>query len=114
MRSARLYLEDMVASAQAVGRYIDGMSREAFLEDERTQDAVLMKLVIIGEAAARVPEEFRGTYPEVPWRQIAAFRNFAVHAYFALSWSQVWETATRSAPELRLQIQRILETLPPD
>ena len=98
----------MVSGAEAVARYIAGQSREAFLEDERTQDAVLMKLVIIGEAASRIPEDFRLAHANVPWRQIAAFRNLAVHAYFALSWSQVWETASRSVPELRIQILEIL------
>lgn len=55
MRSYLLYLEDILKSAAKVQRYTDGMSFEDFLADERTLDAVVRNLEIIGEAALNVP-----------------------------------------------------------
>ena len=70
---------------------------------------MLQKLTVIGEAAARLPAELYGRYPEIPWRDIAAFRNIAVHAYFAVEWSIVWVAATEEARLLRHQIGEILQ-----
>ena len=69
MRSYRLYLEDILKSATKVQRYTDGMSFEDFLADERTLDAVVRNLEIIGEAAKNVPEEMRRSSPEIEWRR---------------------------------------------
>ena len=69
---------------------------------------MLQKLTVIGEAAARLTVEFYARYPEVPWRDIVAFRNIAVHAYFAVEWSIVWVAATEEAQLLRRQVGEIL------
>ena len=64
--------------------------------------------MIIGEAASRLPKEFRDSHPEIEWEDIIGFRNIAVHAYFAVEWSIVWVAATQEAPELRRKISGIL------
>jgi len=64
----------------------------------------MYQLVIIGEAAARLSKEFRERHPEIEWIDIIGFRNFAVHAYFAVGWSVVWVTAIRDVPALAEQI----------
>ena len=71
---------------------------------------MLHKLTIIGEAAARVSEDLRGCHPEVGWPDIVGFRNIAVHAYFVVDWSIVWETATQDVPRLRQQVIEILKS----
>lgn len=57
------------------------------------RSAVAQKLAVIGEAAARLPDPFKRDHPEVPWPQIAAFRNVLVHAYFGIDWDEVWRVA---------------------
>jgi uncharacterized protein with HEPN domain len=108
MRSERLYLTDIVEAVDTIERFLDGVDADNFIEDELVQSAVLQKLSVIGEAAARLPRPFREQHSHVPWRQIADFRNFVVHAYFAVNWSIVWVTATQDAPVLREQVERIL------
>jgi len=91
MRSDRLYLEDIIAAADAIQRFlVDVASETAFRDDELRQSAVLQKLIVIGEAAARLSPEFRGQHSPIEWSDIIAFRNIAVHAYFSVDWSIVW------------------------
>jgi uncharacterized protein with HEPN domain len=108
MRREKLYLADMVEAADAIQRFIQGVEPEDFFEDELRHSAVLQKLIVIGEAAARLPLEFRERHPEVEWADIVAFRNIAVHEYFAVSWSIVWVAATEDTLSLRQEAVRIL------
>ena len=108
MRREVLYLTDIVEAADSIQRFIDGSLRDDLLDDELRQSAVLQKLIVIGEATARLPSEFTERHPEVPWADIVGFRNIAVHEYFAVDWSIVWVTATQDVPTLRREIVRIL------
>lgn len=73
------------------------------------RSAVVQKLAIFGEAAARLSEELTSRYPGVPWPQIVAFRNILVHAYFGIDWDEVWRAARNRCPVLRKQVTCILE-----
>jgi uncharacterized protein with HEPN domain len=108
MRRETLYLADIVEAAEAIGQFVEGMRREDFVEDDLRRSAVLQKLIVIGEAAARLPKAFREQHPGIEWSDIVGFRNIAVHAYFAVSWDIVWVTATQDAPALRDAVMRIL------
>ena len=72
------------------------------------RSAVVQKLAIIGEAAARVSEALKTRHPQVPWPQIVAFRNILVHAYFGIDWEVVWRAARNRCPVLREQVAGIL------
>lgn len=108
MQPEKLYLTDIVEAADAVQRFVAGIPRNDFINDEMRQSAVLQKLIVIGEAAARLPAEFRDRHPEIEWSDIVGFRNIAVHGYFAVSWAIVWVTATQDVPKLQRQITKIL------
>ncbi len=108
MRDERLYLADIVEAAEAIGRFVSGMTEDDWIEAEVKQSAVMHRLIIIGEAAARLPKEFGERHPEVEWADIIGFRNFAVHAYLAVSWPMVWVTATEDVPALTEQIAALL------
>ncbi len=109
MRREELYLTDIVEAADAIQRFVEGIQREDFFDDELRQSAVLQKLIVIGEAAARLPPEFRERHPEIEWADIVGFRNIAVHEYFSVNWSIVWVAATQDAPELRQKVAKILD-----
>ena len=109
MRREELYLADIVEAADAIDRFLHGVDRDTFLHDDLLQSAVLQKLTIVGEAAARLPNDFREAHPDIEWPDIVSFRNIAVHAYFAVEWIIVWVAATVDAPELRRTIKDILE-----
>jgi uncharacterized protein with HEPN domain len=108
MRDERLYLADILEAAEAVSHFVVGMTEDDWIEDEVKQSAVMYRLIIIGEAAARLSKEFRERHPEIEWTDVIGFRNFAVHAYFAVSWSVVWVTATKDVPALAAQVAAIL------
>lgn len=108
MRREDLYLADIVEAADAIHGFLVGIDRDTFMRDDLLRSGILQKLTIIGEAASRLPSDFRENHPEIEWSDIAAFRNIAVHVYFAVDWSIVWVAATHDAPELRQRVADIL------
>lgn len=111
MRPERLYMIDIIEAADAIARFLQDTNEAAFMQDELRQSAVLQKLMVIGEAAARLPKAFTDRHSDIPWPDIVAFRNIAVHAYFAVDWRIVWVTATEDVPRLREQIALLLEKI---
>ena len=107
-RSERLYLSDISEAAEAIQRYVAGRSFDEFVADDVLRRAVLQRLTEIGEASAHLSRDFRTRYPDIEWTDIVAFRNIAVHAYFAVNWQIVWVTATRDVPNLAKSIAEIL------
>jgi uncharacterized protein with HEPN domain len=114
MRRERLYLQDILEACAMIQTFLAGMDAAAFLASELHKAATLQKLTVIGEAASRLPQAFRETHPQVEWRDIVAFRNIAVHAYFAVQWEIVWATATDDVPVLRRQVMEILQAETPE
>ena len=108
MRSEKLCLLDIIEAADAIGRFCDQVEEERFLQDELRQSAVLQKLIVIGEAAAHLPGDFRERHREIEWEDIVGFRNIAVHEYFSILWQIVWNTAIEDVPELRKKIISIM------
>jgi uncharacterized protein with HEPN domain len=108
MRPEKLYLTDIVEAADAIERFCGTINYDGFLGDELRRSAILQKLIVIGEAAARLSREFRETHPQVEWSDIVRFRNIAVHEYFSVNWKIVWVTATEDVPALRQQVVQIL------
>ena len=84
MRREDLYLSDIVEAADAIARFISGISWDRFRDDELVQSAVLQKLMIVGESASRLSDKFKSARSEMPWKDIVGFRNIAIHAYFSV------------------------------
>lgn len=107
-RDYRLYLDDMKTSSEKIRRYVGSMSFGEFLADEKTLDAVVRNLQIVGEAAGHVPEEITRKYPLVDWAGITGFRNIVVHEYFGVDEEILWDIITRHVPRLDEQLSDIL------
>ncbi|MBM4043442.1 MAG: DUF86 domain-containing protein [Planctomycetes bacterium] len=114
MRREELYLADIVEAADAIAQYLAGVDRDTFLKNLEKRDAVLLKLIIIGEAAARVPKELRDRHPQVPWANVIALRNMSVHVYFGIKWEAIWVTASEDTPRLRGLVAGVLAKEFPD
>ncbi|AFH38438.1 HepT-like ribonuclease domain-containing protein [Thermus thermophilus] len=110
-RDARLLLQDMLESLEKIERYTAGLTFERFAQDDRTVDAVVRNLEVIGEAARQIPSEVRERYPEVPWRRVIGLRNVVVHEYFAVDVEIVWTVVRQSLPELKEALRRMMAEL---
>ena len=94
MRPERLLLNDMLGAIRDIDSFIAGTTLDEFVADAKTRSAVLYQLIVVGEAAARLPDDLKQRYPMIDWGPVVAFRNRVVHGYFALDWSIVWNAAT--------------------
>lgn len=113
-RREALYVADLMESVRAVRAFLTGATRDRWDHDDMLQAAVLHKMMLIGEAARALPDEFRDRYADVPWRRMRGFRNIAVHQYFAVDWAVVWRIATEEIPKLEAQVMTILQAEFPD
>lgn len=103
------YLDHMQQATTDACAFVDGIDKTQFLEDKRTQQAVIMSLIIIGEAATKVMDvyaEFTLSHPEVPWR---GMRNRIAHGYFDINLDVVWETVQTALPALLKQLPAVLQ-----
>ena len=78
-RLPNLLIEDIIDSSNKILEYTNGMSFENFTSDSKTTDAVIRNFEIIGEAANRLPEEFKEQHSSINWHKIRGFRNRIVH-----------------------------------
>lgn len=98
-----VYLEQMHTAARQACAFVEGMTLTDFLADTRTQMAVGMALVLIGESAARILArypDFPSEHPEIPWAKMKGMRNFVVHDYYELELPVVFTTVQTSLPDL--------------
>ena len=78
------------------------------IHDDRTYDAILRNLEIIGEATKHISEESKSHYPRVKWRKIGDFRNIVAHNYFGVSDEIVWDVIENEIPPLLDQVKIIM------
>lgn len=105
MSESRLpdYLNHIQGAAADACSFVKGLSKDEFLADKRTQQAVIMSLIIIGEAATKVMDrhiEFTEQHPEIPWRSMRGMRNRIAHGYFDINLDVVWDTVQTALPML--------------
>ena len=90
-REPKLLIDDIKLSCQKIIQYTKNQSFEDFLADDKTLDAVIRNFEIIGEAANRLPEEFKDNNTTIDWHKIRGFRNRIVHDYMGIDYSIVWQ-----------------------
>lgn len=109
-RGWKLRIKDILNAINAVLTYTEGMKYETFVSDRKTVDAVMRNLIIIGEPASNVADDFLAEHPNLPWRDMRDMRNFVVHEYFGVSDKIIWDTVQNDLPPLIPQLRQLLES----
>ncbi|MDR1973658.1 MAG: DUF86 domain-containing protein [Bacteroidales bacterium] len=99
-RSTNLLIEDILESCYKILDYTNGVSYDDFISDHKTIDAVIRNFEIIGEAANRLPDEYRDIHSKIEWDRIRGLRNRIVHDYFGIDYSIVWQIKETYLPLL--------------
>ena len=97
------YLEHISQAATEAITFIDGLSKDQFVIDKKTQNAVVMSLLIVGEAAAKVMDlypDFAEKKSHVQWKSMRGMRNRIAHGYFDINLDVVWDTVQIALPDL--------------
>ena len=107
-RDYKIYLEDILKAIDKIQNYTQNISFEKFSEDEKTLDAVVRNLEILGEAIKNVPEEIRKKHPDIEWKKISGLRDILIHEYFGVDKDIIWDVIQHKLPLLQKQIKTIL------
>jgi uncharacterized protein with HEPN domain len=105
----RDFLRHILVEADYLVDRSAALSFESFVADETLRRAFVRSLEIIGEAAKKVPDDFRATHPTVEWRAMAGMRDRLIHDYFGVDFELVWDVVQTRVPELRNQLASILK-----
>ena len=106
------YLSHIVEAVTYIEDYVENLNEEEFLNDKKTQDAVIRNLEIIGEASNNISKyhaEFAAKYPQVPWIFAYEMRNVLAHGYFKVDLEIVWNTIQNQLPQMRRQIEQLIK-----
>ena len=107
-RSWSMRVEDILACIQKIKAYTQGLTYEQFSADEKTVDAVIRNLEIIGEAAGFIPLEIQERYPELAWLEMRGMRNIMAHEYFGVSLPIIWRAIERDLLPLAEGLNKLL------
>jgi len=107
-RDYRLFIRDIISAMESIERFVEGMSLEKLMQDDKTSSAVIRKFEIIGEATKRLPDELKEGYLDIPWKRMAGMRDRLIHAYFGIDYELVWDAIKADIPNIKPKLQRIL------
>jgi uncharacterized protein with HEPN domain len=107
-REEKLFLEDVQIACEKILRFTDELTYEQLLQDERTYDAVIRNLEIIGEAVKRLSFELRERYAYIEWKKIAGLWDIITHDYFGIDEEIIWDVIQNHIPDLLVQVNEIL------
>ena len=110
-RDWALFLRDIHTSSKKIISYTKDITIQDLLKDDKTYDAVMRNLQIIGEAIKHLPPEVRAEYKNVDWKKAAGLRDIVVHEYFGINKDIIWDVIQHKIPELEREVKMILKDI---
>ena len=105
-RDERLYIKDIHECCQRILDYSKALDYGKFCKDQRTVDAILHNLLVIGEATKNLALRFLEKHPAIPWKKIKGLRDIIAHQYFGIDYPLIWDITINKIP----QLEKILNT----
>jgi uncharacterized protein with HEPN domain len=103
------FLADILEAVRRADEYVGDVDYETFVNDTKTQDAVIRTIEIIGEATKHLSSDLRDSHPDVPWKSMAGMRDKLIHHYFGVNIDIVWQIAVSELPGLSIKVEQILK-----
>jgi uncharacterized protein with HEPN domain len=107
-RDSRVHLEDILGAIGKIKKYTKGLSKQGFAADDKTLDAVVRNLEVIGEAVKRLPADLRAREPGAEWQKIAGLRDILIHQYFGIDTDILWDIIQNKLPALEVSVGALL------
>lgn len=104
-------LGDILQATERIEKYTKGLGYKRFEKNEKTQDAIIRNLEIVGEAARNLSPEFKKQHSDIEWQKISDMRNILIHFYFGVSLDIVWQTAKNRLPDIKPKLERALKDI---
>lgn len=108
-RNYLLFLEDISQRIEKISSFIDGMTYDDFVKDDKTVSACIREIEVIGEATKQIPKEITDKFEELPWSLMAKMRDKLIHWYFEVDEEIIWNVAVDKLPPIKNQIDKIIE-----
>lgn len=106
-----IFLKHIMECIELIEKYTKKLTKRKFLENTKTQDAVIRRIEVIGEASKNIPQSVKNKYPGIPWRKIAGMRDILTHEYFGVDLHLTWNVAQKDIPKLKRKIVQIIKSI---
>ena len=110
-KDPKIFIEHILQSITKIEEYTQKISKKEFLNSEQTQDAVIRRIEIIGEAVRYIPEETKQKHLDIPWKKIAGMRDILIHEYFGVDLELTWKVAKKDLTTLKQQMLKVKKNL---
>ncbi len=100
-RSWKFRIDDIIEAIDKIERYTRGIDFDEWQQDEKTVDAVIRNIEVIGEASSHLPIEIQEQYKDIPWSMMKGIRNIVAHEYFGIDLEIIWKTVKEDLPVLK-------------
>ncbi len=108
MSTDEVIVLDIIRAARLAQEFKQGLDKDDFLADIKTQSAVLHQLMVMGEAVKRLSMAYRNQHPHIPWKVIAGMRDVLIHGYDIVDLNEVWKTVNVDIPQVLPLLEKLI------